>query len=71
MDYSIFHLLFRYSITFKDVSGESKKVTNEMTAPWDKTSLPAKLARYQLKDFFNADEFGLFYEALPSKSADF
>ena len=29
------------------------------------------LARYQLKDLFNADEFALFYEALPSKSLHF
>ena len=26
------------------------------------------LARYQLKYIFNADELGLFYQALPSKS---
>ena len=38
-----------------------------MTAPWEETTLPTILARYELKDIFNADEFGLFYEALPSK----
>ena len=38
-----------------------------MTAPWEETLL----ARYQLKDIFNADEFGLFYETLPSKSLHF
>ena len=42
-----------------------------MTAPWDETPLPTMLARYQLKDFFNADEFGLFYKAMPSKSLHF
>ena len=42
-----------------------------MTAPGEKTTLPAILARYQLKDIFNADEFGLFYEALPLKSLHF
>ena len=26
------------------------------------------LSRYELKDIFSADEFGLFYQALPSKS---
>ena len=71
MDYNIFHLFFRHGITFKEVSGESKKVTKEMTAPWQETTLPTILARYQLKDIFNADEFGLFYEALPSKSLHF
>ena len=42
-----------------------------MTAPWEETTLPTILARYQLKDIFNAGEFGLFYEALPSKSLHF
>ena len=71
MDYNIFHLFFRHGITFKEVSGESEKVTKEMTAPWEETTLQTLLARYQLKDIFNADEFGLFYEALPSKSLYF
>ena len=39
-----------------------------MTAPWEETTLPTILARYQLKNIFNADEFGLFYEARLSKS---
>ena len=39
-----------------------------MTAPWEEATLRKILARYQLKNILNADEFGLFYEALPSKS---
>ena len=39
-----------------------------MAAPWEETTSPTLLARYKLKDIFNADEFGLFHEALPSKS---
>ena len=42
-----------------------------MTAPRKETTLPTILARYQLKDIFDADEFGLFYQALPSKSFHF
>ena len=38
-----------------------------MTAPWEETTLTIILARYQLNHIFNADEFGLFYEALPSE----
>ena len=64
-------LFFRHDITFKEVSGESEKITKEMTAPWEETTLPTILARYQQKDIFNVDEFGLFYEALPSKSLHF
>ena len=66
-----FHLFFRYGITFKEVSGESEKVTKEVTAPWEETTLPTILSRFQLKDIFNGDEFGLLYEALPSKSLHF
>ena len=71
MDYNIFRLFFRHGITLKEISGESEKVTKEMTALWEETTLPTILARYQLKDIFNADGFGLFYEALPSKSLHF
>ena len=67
----IFHLFFRHGITFKEVFGESEKVAKEMTAPWEETTLTTILARYQLKDIFNADEFDLFYKALPSKPLHF
>ena len=67
MDYNIFHLFFRHGITFKEVSGNSQKVTKGMTARWEETTLPKILARYQLKNILNADESGLLYEALPSK----
>ena len=56
---NIFHLFFRHGITFKEVS------------PWEETILPTILARYRLKDIFNANEIGLFYKALPSKSLHF
>ena len=71
MDNKFFYFFLRHNITFKEVSRKSEKVTKEMTAPWEETTLPTILARYQLKDIFNADEFGLFYEALPSKSLHF
>ena len=32
MDFNIFHIFFKYGITFKEVSGKSEKVTKEMTA---------------------------------------
>ena len=37
----------------------------------EETALSTILTRYQLKDIFNADEFGLFYKALTSKSLHF
>ena len=42
-----------------------------MTASWKETHLPTILFRYELKDILNADKFGLFYQALPSKSMHF
>lgn len=40
----------------------------EMTASWEQTTLPAILSSYNLADIYNAEEFGLFYQALPEKS---
>ena len=58
----------RHNVTLREVSGEEKSCTPEMTASWKETRLPTILSRYKLKDIFNADEFCLFYQALPSKS---
>ena len=38
-----------------------------MVAPWNETTLPTLLSKYDLKYIFNADEFGLFYQCLPNK----
>ena len=35
---------------------------------WWETSLPTLSSNYELKDIYNADEFGLFYECLPNKT---
>ena len=58
----------RHEITFKTVSGEAKSCTKEMTASWEESTLPTILSNYVLRDIYNADEFGLFYRALPDKS---
>ena len=50
------------------ISGESASVTTEMTAPWNETTLPTLLSNYKLEDVFKVDEFGLFYQCLPSKT---
>ena len=54
----------RHNVTFKAVSGEGNTVTPEMTASWSETYLPTILSKCQLKDIYNADEFGLFTFAL-------
>ena len=62
---------FRYGVSIKTVAGEPESVAKEMTAPWTETTLPTIFSRYALIDFFNADEFGLFYQSLPSKNHAF
>ena len=42
-----------------------------MVAPWNETTLLTILSKYDLKDIFNADEFGLFYQCFPNKKYHF
>ena len=58
----------RFNVSFKMVSGESIACTDEMVAPWEQTTLPTILPKYDLNLIYNADEFGLFYRAQPNKS---
>ena len=58
----------RFNVSFKTVSGESNACTDEMVAPWEQTTLPTILSKYDLNQIYNADEFGLFYRAQPNKS---
>ena len=51
----------RNNISFKTVSGESKSVTPEMVNAWSETSLPTLLSNYDLKNIYNANDFGLFF----------
>ncbi|EDO40000.1 predicted protein [Nematostella vectensis] len=57
----------RQDVAFKTVSGEILSCTLEMTASWEESTLPTLLSKYALEDMFDADEFGLFYKALPDK----
>ena len=63
-----FFFLFSNGVNLKTISGESASVTTEMTASWNETTLPTLLSNYKLEDTFNADEFGLFYQCLSSKT---
>ena len=47
---------------------ESASGTTEMTRSWNETTLPTLLSTYKLEDIFTADEFGLVYQCLPSKT---
>ena len=58
----------RYNILFREVSGESRSVTPKMTNALNEISLPTILLRYKLKDIYNADELGCFYQGLSKKT---
>ena len=44
------------------------KVMHVLIAPWEQTTLPTILSKYNLNQIYNVDEFGLFYRAQPNKS---
>ena len=48
MNYIISHLFFRHGITVKEVSGESEKVTKEMTVPWEDKNLTNNITLFVL-----------------------
>ena len=58
----------RHNVTFKTVLGEENAVTPEMIASWSEIYLPTILLKYAPDYIYNADEFGLFYQALPDKT---
>ena len=61
----------RNGITFKNICGESRQVSQEMTSSWLQSTLPAILKDYPRKDIFNADETGLFFRCMPDKTLSF
>lgn len=58
----------RKKISFRAICGESESVSEEEVSDWTSTVLPSLIKGYELKDIFNADEFGLFFKLLPDKS---
>ena len=49
---------------FRSRKYEENQNQSLVTAAWKETSLPTILSRYELKDIYNADDFGLFYQGL-------
>ncbi|GBO21365.1 hypothetical protein AVEN_136672-1 [Araneus ventricosus] len=58
----------RHGITVITVSGESGYVDCEKVDDWIQNQLPDLIKGHEQKDIFNADETGLFYNVLPSKT---
>ena len=57
-----------HNVVFRTVSCEERSCIEEMTASWEQAHLLTIVCRYELKDIYNTDEFGLFYQQLPTKS---
>ena len=54
------------NVTFKTIFGEPNFVTPVNV--WSEISLPTLLYNYDVKDIYNADEFGLFHQCVPNKT---
>ena len=46
-------------------------ITEEMTTPWNETTLLTLLSNYKLENIFKGHRFGLFYQCLPTKTYHF
>ena len=57
----------RHNVRLATLSGEAADVNEEVVEDWGQR-LESICRGYQLRDIFNADETGLFYTALPTKS---
>ena len=57
------------NVKFK-TSGEEKSCIPEMTVLCKETHPSTIISRYKLEDIFNADEFSLFFQALPNKTLE-
>lgn len=60
----------RHNIKFRAISGEAANVNLDDVSEWQR-KLPNLLSGYLPEDIYNADETGLYYRALPSKTFTF
>ncbi|XP_005100233.1 tigger transposable element-derived protein 4 [Aplysia californica] len=58
----------RHAVSMKVVCGESASVSTETSDNWRKGQLQEILGKYQPSDIFSADEIGLFYKCLPTRT---
>ncbi|CAI6369824.1 unnamed protein product, partial [Macrosiphum euphorbiae] len=56
-----------HDIVWKQVSGEANDVNQETVVEW-KQKISRLIAGYESKDVYNADETGLFFRGIPTKS---
>ena len=59
--------LTRYHVKCAVLCGENEEVKEDVLQDWSRR-LPVLCSGYDMKDIFNADETGIFFRALPSRS---
>ncbi|ELT97966.1 hypothetical protein CAPTEDRAFT_146732, partial [Capitella teleta] len=58
----------RHRIVFRVISGESASVNQKSIDTWHSNLQAETLMKHSPENIFSADETGLFFQALPSKS---
>jgi hypothetical protein len=58
----------RHGLTYKNLCGESASVDTDTVDYWKTESLLRNLEDYKPNEIFNADETGIFFSLLPSKT---
>ncbi|XP_040355873.1 tigger transposable element-derived protein 4 [Ixodes scapularis] len=61
----------RHGLVFKTISGEGAAVNRNLCSNWQQGRLQEILQTFEARDVYNADELGLFYKALPTKTLTF
>ncbi|XP_017475638.1 PREDICTED: tigger transposable element-derived protein 4-like [Rhagoletis zephyria] len=61
----------RHNIVGKVVCGESGSIDIQTRDDWIQNILPSLIQEYDKNDIFNADETGLFFKCLPSRTLAF
>lgn len=61
----------RHDIVGKVLCGESASADAEGASAWTARNITSILTDYAPSDVYNADETGLFYEMLPTRTLDF
>uniref|UniRef100_H3AUL7 HTH CENPB-type domain-containing protein n=1 Tax=Latimeria chalumnae TaxID=7897 RepID=H3AUL7_LATCH len=58
----------RFKKRFKTIVGEKASVDYKVTSNWLKDVFPILVRNYSMRDLYNVDETGLFYQLLPRKT---
>ena len=58
----------RHGIAYQKTNGKLESASNSGVSVWQSEILPRLVSKYEPRNIFNADEFGLFFKLMPDKS---